>query len=33
LISWGLNLERNIGPFNSEQRKYLAYHREHVFLK
>jgi HNH endonuclease len=33
LISWGLNLERNVGPFNSEQRKYLAYHREHVFLK
>jgi HNH endonuclease len=30
---WELNIERNVGPFNPEQQRYLAFHREHVFVK
>ncbi len=29
---WGVNIERNVGPFNSEQQRFLAFHREHVFV-
>ncbi len=33
LESWGISLPRNVGPFNSEQCKYLEYHRTRVFEK
>jgi putative restriction endonuclease len=32
LKSWGVNSELNFGPFNPHQQRYLAFHREHVFL-
>jgi putative restriction endonuclease len=28
MIQWGLNPDINVGDFNPDQRKYLAYHRE-----
>lgn len=31
LILWGIEPEGNFGPFNSEQKNYLAFHRESVF--
>jgi putative restriction endonuclease len=33
LESWGISLPRNVGPFGEEQRRYLEYHRAHVFEK
>ena len=30
---WGLRLAESVGSFTSDQRAYLAYHREHVFQK
>ena len=28
---WGINPHRSYGQFSEAQRRYLAYHREHVF--
>jgi putative restriction endonuclease len=33
LVSWGIALPRNVGPFSQEQSRYLEYHRVHVFGK
>jgi putative restriction endonuclease len=33
LESWGIALPRNVGSFTQEQRRYLEYHRTHVFEK
>jgi putative restriction endonuclease len=30
---WGLPPTQNVGPFSEKQKPYLAFHREHVFLK
>lgn len=31
MMVWGLNPDKNIGAFNPEQRKYLAYHRQKIY--
>jgi hypothetical protein len=31
MIRWGLNPERNVGPFKPKQRNYLAYHRGNIY--
>ncbi len=33
LDAWGVNSDKNVGIFNSEQRDFLDYHRAHVFKK
>ncbi len=32
LRAWAIEVPRNVGPFNTEQRHFLAYHRERVLL-
>ena len=32
LKSWAIDVPRNVGPFNVDQRHLLEYHREHVLL-
>ncbi|AVC42745.1 HNH endonuclease [Achromobacter xylosoxidans] len=32
LLVWGINPDSNVGQFNEDQKRYLAYHRETIFL-